>query len=124
MGIFLLFLTLILNSFTSSQDLILNQTGNLSVINQNNVSENIFNQTNVIANTSVDEKLTNDDGQVFFNIIISILLVCVFAYLIIYLYKKYKISKTRLDYELEFLKENPRNKVGFVALAEDVEVGN
>ena len=105
MGIFLLFLTLILNSFTSSQDLILNQTGNLSVINQNNVSENIFNQTNGIANTSVDEKLTNDDGQVFFNIIISILLVCVFAYLIIYLYKKYKISKTRLDYELEFLKE-------------------
>jgi hypothetical protein len=66
-------------------------------------SSNITNTSNS-TNTS-SHTISQDEGHSFFNIIISISLACILVYIIIYLYKKYLISNTRLDYEVNFIKD-------------------
>ena len=64
-----------------------------------------FNNSNISNYTNTSHTILQDDGHSFFNIIISIFLACVLVYIIIYLYKKYLVANTRLDYEVNFIKD-------------------
>ena len=69
------------------------------------VSQSELNKLNNTFNNKTTNEKNVDDGHVFFNIIVGSLLLCILAYIIIFLYKKYRISNTRLDYELKLLRE-------------------